>query len=52
MYPVEGLRTAAAALPAGRFEALDTAHISVVDSPDKVIELVDDFLAFLPDSRR
>ncbi len=52
MYPIEGLRSAAADLPAGRFEALDTAHISVVDAPDAVIELVDDFLLSLPDLPR
>lgn len=44
MYPVESLRTAAAALPRGRFEVLDTAHISVADAPDRVVALMDDSL--------
>lgn len=44
MYPVEALRSAAAALPQGRFEVLETAHISVVDQPALVNTLIDDFL--------
>lgn len=44
MYPVDALQSAAAALPQGRFEALDTAHISVVDEPALVNTLIDDFL--------
>lgn len=44
MYPVEGLRTAAQALPNGHFEVLDTAHISVIDDPLSVTSLIDDFL--------
>jgi 3-oxoadipate enol-lactonase len=45
MYPVKSLRNAAALLPKGRFEVLDTAHISAVDCPDKVTTLINDFLA-------
>ena len=45
MYPMDTLREAAATLPKGRFEILDTAHISVVDRPDDVTKLVDRFVA-------
>ena len=48
MYPLEGLRSAAAALPQGRFEVLDTAHISVVDAPEETTALIDSFLRSLP----
>ena len=48
MYPLEGLRSAAAALPQGRFEVLDTAHISVVDAPEQTTALIDSFLRSLP----
>lgn len=48
MYPMDTLREAALTLPKGRFEILDTAHISVVDTPEKVTELVNGFLATLP----
>ena len=44
MYPVDALQRAAEALPNGHFEVLDTAHISVVDDPLSVTELIDDFL--------
>lgn len=44
MYPMEDLRKAAAILPRGRFEVLETAHISVVDAPDTVTALIDQFL--------
>ena len=44
MYPVDALQRAAEALPNGHFEALDTAHISVVDDPLSVTALIDDFL--------
>lgn len=44
MYPVEPLRRAVQALPHGRFEVVDTAHISVVDDPVNVTALIDDFL--------
>ena len=44
MYPVDVLQRAASALPNGHFEALDTAHISVVDDPLSVTALIDDFL--------
>jgi pimeloyl-ACP methyl ester carboxylesterase len=43
MYPVDALQRAAKALPNGHFEALDTAHISVVDDPLSVTALMDDF---------
>lgn len=45
MYPVESLREAASTLPRGRFEVLDTAHISVVDAPGETIALLDAFIA-------
>ena len=48
MYPMGDLRKAAAALPGGRFEVLETAHISVVDEPDKATALITDFLSTLP----
>ena len=44
MYPLEDLRRAAAALPRGRFVALPTAHISVVDAPEQTMKVIDDFL--------
>ncbi|MFM8701710.1 MAG: alpha/beta fold hydrolase [Hyphomicrobiales bacterium] len=44
MYPLADLRRAAAVLPRGRFEAIDSAHISVVDAPDQATALIDDFL--------
>ena len=44
MYPVEALRHAAQTLPHGRFEVVDTAHISVVDAPATVTALIDHFL--------
>ncbi|MFN9103858.1 MAG: alpha/beta fold hydrolase [Betaproteobacteria bacterium] len=47
MYPPESLRDAAATLPRGRFEVLDTAHISVVDAPGPTAALIDGFLASL-----
>ena len=47
MYPLEGLRSAAAALPQGRFEVLNTAHISVVDAPEQTTALIDSFLRTL-----
>ena len=50
MYPVDALRVAAQALPHGRFEELDTAHISVVDEPEQVTELINDFMRQLPHS--
>jgi 3-oxoadipate enol-lactonase len=49
MYPLEDLRRAAAALPRGRFVALPTAHISVVDAPGRTCEVIDAFLDALPD---
>jgi len=44
MYPADALKSAAQALPNGHFEVLDTAHISVVDDPDAVTSLIDNFL--------
>ncbi len=52
MYPMEDLRKAAASLPRGRFEVLETAHISVVDEPDKATALITGFLSTLPASAR
>ncbi len=52
MYPLEGLRSAAAALPRGRFEVLDTGHISVMDAPAQATALVDGFLAGLASDAR
>ena len=52
MYPAESLRTAAATLPRGRFEVLDTAHLSVVDAPEATTALIDGFMASLPPVRR
>ncbi|MDV7396483.1 hypothetical protein RZS08_34125 [Arthrospira platensis SPKY1] len=49
MYPLEDLRRAAAALPRGRFVALPTAHISVVDAPARTCEVIETFLDALPD---
>jgi 3-oxoadipate enol-lactonase len=47
MYPLEGLRDAAATLPRGRFEVLETAHVSVMDAPAQATALIDGFLAGL-----
>jgi hypothetical protein len=44
MYPVETLKTAAGSLHNGRFEILDTGHISVVDEPEKTTLLIDNFI--------
>ena len=52
MYPLEGLRQAAAALPQGRFEVLDTGHISVVDAPQQTTALIDRFLSSLTPTSR
>lgn len=52
MYPMEDLRKAAASLPRGRFEVLETAHISVVDEPDKATALITGFLSTLPAASR
>jgi hypothetical protein len=41
------MASAARTLPKGRFEALDTAHISVVDAPDETTALIDAFLRTL-----
>jgi 3-oxoadipate enol-lactonase len=51
MYSADTLRVAAQALPHGRFVELDTAHISVVDEPEQVTELINDFLRQLPHSQ-
>jgi 3-oxoadipate enol-lactonase len=50
MYPPGPLRTAAAALPRGRFETVPSAHISVVDAPLATTALIDGFLSGLPAS--
>lgn len=50
MYPADALRGAAQALPHGRFVELNTAHISVVDEPEQVTELINDFMRQLPHS--
>jgi len=47
MYPVETLKTAAGSLHNGRFEILDTGHISVVDEPEKTTVLIDHFIETL-----
>ncbi len=47
LYPMEPMASAARTLPKGRFEALDTAHISVVDAPDEATALIDAFLRTL-----
>jgi pimeloyl-ACP methyl ester carboxylesterase len=47
MYPLEGLRDAAATLPRGRFAVLETAHISVMDAPAQATSLIEGFLAGL-----
>lgn len=52
MYPPESLRDAAATLPRGRFEVLDTAHISMVDAPGQTTALIDGFLASLGSAPR
>ncbi|MBN8490230.1 MAG: alpha/beta fold hydrolase [Burkholderiales bacterium] len=52
IYPLESLRAAASALPKGRFEVLDTAHISVVDAPEQTTALINGFLASLPAAPR
>lgn len=43
MYPAKTLRDAALSVPRGRFEILDTGHISVVDEPEKTVLLIDNF---------
>lgn len=47
MYPAESLRNAAAALPQGRFELVESAHISVVDAPEATTRLMNEFLLAL-----
>jgi len=47
MYPLETLRDAFLSIPNGRFEILDTSHISVVDEPEKTVSLIDEFIATL-----
>lgn len=47
MYPPETLRDAFLSIPNGRFEILDTSHISVVDEPEKTISLIDKFITTL-----
>lgn len=50
-YPPDSLRSAAATLPRGHFELVDSAHISVVDAPQQTTALIDGFLAALPPLR-
>lgn len=45
MYPPDSLREAVESLPNGRFEILDTSHISVVDEPEKTTKLIDQFIS-------
>lgn len=47
MYPQKTLRDAFLSIPNGRFEILDTSHISVVDEPEKTVSLIDNFIATL-----
>ena len=47
MYPQETLRDAFLSIPNGRFEILDTSHISVVDEPEKTVSLINEFIATL-----
>ena len=47
MYPPETLRDAFLSIPNGRFEILDTSHISVVDEPEKTVLLINEFIATL-----
>ena len=44
MYPPDSLRQAVSCLPNGRFEILDTSHISVVDEPEKTTQLIEQFI--------
>jgi 3-oxoadipate enol-lactonase len=44
MYPMELQREAVKKLPLGRFEVVDSKHISVVDKPLEVARLIDSFL--------
>jgi len=48
MYPPRTLQEAAARLPRGRFEAVPSRHVSVVDAPQLTTGLIDRFLADLP----
>jgi 3-oxoadipate enol-lactonase len=52
MYPPDSLRSAAETLPRGRFEVLDTSHISVMDAPAQTTALIDGFLAGLEPAPR
>ena len=47
MYLPETLRDAVLSMPRGRFEVLDTSHISVVDEPEQTISLINNFIATL-----
>jgi 3-oxoadipate enol-lactonase len=44
MYPIELQREAVKKIPSGRFEVVDSKHISVVDKPKEVTILIDSFL--------
>lgn len=51
MYPIPAMASAAAAVPGGQFEAVDGKHISVIETPDAVADLLSDFVARkVPDS--
>jgi pimeloyl-ACP methyl ester carboxylesterase len=47
MYLPETLRDAVLSMPRGRFEVLDTSHISVVDEPEQTVSLINNFIATL-----
>jgi pimeloyl-ACP methyl ester carboxylesterase len=44
LYPVETQRNAAALLPDGVFEVVEGKHISVVERPEAVAQLIDNFV--------
>jgi 3-oxoadipate enol-lactonase len=52
MYPLELQREAVKKLPMGRFEVVDSKHISVVDKPLEVARLIDSFLETSLDSKK
>ena len=47
MYLPETLRDAVLSMPRGRFEVLDTSHISVADEPEQTVSLINNFIATL-----
>ena len=44
MYPIDVQAEAALFARNGRFEPVPGKHISVLDAPDRVVEILDDFL--------